>query len=373
MNSDPIPLVDLRAQYAEIREEVEGDLLRVLSDACYIQGPDVSAFEQEYADFVGVRHCVGVANGTDAVEIALLASGVRSGDEVILPANTFIATAEAVCRLGAVPVLADVLPDTLLIDPDSVQAVRTRRTRAVVPVHLFGQVARVEELEELVNDGIAIVEDAAQAQGATRNGRVAGSLGQAAATSFYPGKNLGAAGDAGALTTSDDGVARAARLLASHGSQTKYEHDVVGFNSRLDTLQAVILRHKLRRLSEWNDRRRSAAARYGKLLRGLDRVELPTVDPSGVPVWHLYVVQVACRGEVLARLHEAGIGAGIHYPTPLHKTRAFRALGGVGDFPVAERASDRILSLPMYPHLTEQQQIRVAEALTAAPGTRASA
>ncbi|GAA1882497.1 DegT/DnrJ/EryC1/StrS family aminotransferase [Lapillicoccus jejuensis] len=369
MTQDRIPLVDLRAQVAELGEELETDLLQVLRSAGFVGGPHVAAFEEEYAAFTGARFCVGVANGTDAVELALRGAGVGPGDEVVVPANTFIATAEAVARIGARTVLVDVRPDTLLVDPAELEAALTDRTRAIVPVHLFGQLADLDEMREVADaHGLAVVEDAAQSQGASRGGRGSGSLGHVGATSFYPGKNLGAAGDAGAVTTDDPEIARVVRLMSNHGSPSKYVHDVVGMNSRLDALQAVVLRHKLRRLAAWNARRRAIADRYGALLADL-ALELPRAAEREAHVWHLYVVQVDRRDEVLRHLQDAGVDAGIHYPVPVHLTEAFRHLGHKpGDFPVAEAAAERILSLPMYPHLSEQQQDRVVEVLATAPG-----
>jgi dTDP-4-amino-4,6-dideoxygalactose transaminase len=363
-----IPLVDLAAQQAEIADEVRAGLDEVFATTAFVGGPAVGRFEAAYASYTGVAHCVGVANGTDALELALRAVGVHPGGEVILPANTFIATAEAVSRIGAVPVLVDVDPRHLLIDPAAVRAAVGPRTEAIVPVHLFGQVAPVEEIGKIAADaGVPMIEDAAQAQGARRFGQAAGSFGVAAGTSFYPGKNLGAAGDGGAVTTSDGDVARAVRVIAAHGSEHKYDHEVIGFNSRLDTVQAVVLEAKLRRLEAWNDARRAAAARYAELLGDVDGVGVPTSAEGNLDVWHLYVVQVDQRDRVLGALREAGVGAGIHYPTPLHLTGAYESLGlGVGAFPVAEAAAQRILSLPMYPHLTAEQQERVVEALAAA-------
>ncbi|WP_147793559.1 DegT/DnrJ/EryC1/StrS aminotransferase family protein [Cellulomonas sp. Y8] len=360
-----IPLVDLAAQQAEVHEEVRAGLDEVFATAAFVGGPAVGRFEAAYADAVGARHCVGVANGTDALELALRAVGVGPGAEVVLPVNTFVATAEAVSRIGAVPVLVDVDPAYLLVDPAAVRAAVGPRTAAVVPVHLFGQVAPVEELAKIAADGgVPLVEDAAQAQGARRHGRPAGALGLAAGTSFYPGKNLGAAGDAGAVTTDDAQVAHRVRALAGHGSTQKYRHDVVGMNSRLDTVQAVVLEAKLRRLAGWNERRRAAAARYDALLQDLPGVQPPRTDPANDDVWHLYVVQVADRDRVLAALHAAGVGAGVHYPVPLHLTGAYRHLRlGRGAFPVAEAAADRILSLPMHPHLTAAEQEEVVEVL----------
>lgn len=366
--TQPIPLVDLRAQQAEISLELAPDLERIFSSTAFVGGPDVAAFEREYADFVGVRHCVGVGNGTDGIELALRALGVGPGDEVILPANTFIATAEAVSRAGATPVLVDVDHESLLVDPAWVSQAVTERTKAVLPVHLFGQIAPVEQIATALDGAdVAIVEDAAQSQGATRWQAVSGSLGRLASTSFYPGKNLGAAGDAGAVTTNDDELARRVRLLGSHGSPTKYLHESLGFNSRLDTIQAVVLRHKLARLSKWNDLRRQAAERYAELLADVEGIMLPQELAGNEHVWHLYVVRVPRRDEILARLNAEGIGAGIHYPVPVHLTGAFAHLGlERGRFPVAERAADEILSLPIFPHITEAQQARVASSLVEA-------
>ena len=363
-----IPLVDLAAQHAEVADEVNQGLAEVFAATAFIGGQAVNQFESAYADFLGVSHCVGVANGTDGLELALRAVGVQPRGEVIMPANTFIATAEAASRIGAVPVLVDVDPDYLLIDPSKVAAAITRRTQAIVPVHLFGQTAFVEQLRSLaIEAGVSIVEDAAQAQGARRYDRSAGSLGLAAATSFYPGKNLGAAGDAGAVTTDDPEVAARVRLLGSHGSPTKYVHQIVGVNSRLDTVQAVVLRAKLARLAKWNELRREAAARYGELLADVPGVRVPISAPDNEDVWHLYVVRVPERDRVLARMNEAGVGAGIHYPTPVHLTPAYAHLGfRAGSFPIAEQAALEILSLPLYPHLTFEQQEYVADSLAAA-------
>ncbi|MCM4084878.1 DegT/DnrJ/EryC1/StrS family aminotransferase [Paractinoplanes hotanensis] len=354
-----IPLVDLAAAHAEVAEEVEVGFKRVLAATAFVGGPEVAAFEQEYAAFSGVRHCVGVANGTDALELALRAVGAGPGSEVILPANTFIATAEAVARTGARPVLVDCDPRTYLIDTEAALAAVTPATKAIAPVHLYGQMADVERLRA---SGVAIVEDAAQSQGATRHGRPAGA-GGIAATSFYPGKNLGAYGDAGAVVTSSGEWATTVRTLGSHGGLAKYRHDLIGVNSRLDALQAVVLRAKLTRLADGNARRRAAAARYDELLAGLD-VVTPVTDEGNEHVWHIYCVRVPRRDEVVTRLNAAGIGAGIHYPVPVHRTGAFAHLGG--SFPHAEAAATEILSLPIYPQITPGQQARVAEALAAA-------
>jgi dTDP-4-amino-4,6-dideoxygalactose transaminase len=366
-----IPLVDLAVQHAAVAGEVAAGWQDVLARTAFIGGPQVAAFEMEYAAFTGIRHCVGVANGTDAIEIALRALGVGPGDECILPANTFIATAEAVCRTGATPVLVDCADDeTYLIDTGAVEAAVTGRTRAIIPVHLYGQAAPVERLLPLADRiGAWVVEDAAQAQGARRNGVSAGALGHAASTSFYPGKNLGAYGDAGAVLTGSDDLARRARMIRDHGSEQKYEHDVLGFNSRMDTLQAVVLSAKLRRLAAWNAARRDAAARYDAALSGLECVIRPRTLEGNEHVWHLYVVRVPDRDRVLKELHAAGIGAGIHYPAPIHLTPAFAGLGAAdGVFPVAERTAPELLTLPLFAEITAEQQERVTGALAAALG-----
>jgi dTDP-4-amino-4,6-dideoxygalactose transaminase len=367
-NAVIIPFVDLAAQQREIDAEVRAGLDAVFASTQFIGGPQVAAFERDYANAIGVAHCVGVANGTDAIELALRAVGVRRGGEVILPANTFIATAEAVERIGARTVLVDVDPQHLLMDPKAVEAVIGPNTQAVVPVHLFGQVAPVEHLLPIATAvGAAIVEDAAQAQGATRHGRPAGGLGSVGGTSFYPGKNLGAAGDAGAVTTDDPEIAERVRVLGAHGSRVKYVHEVVGVNSRLDTVQAVVLSAKLKRLTAWNAQRRTAAARYSSMLADVDHVEVPRTLDGNEDVWHLYVVRAPERDRILESLHAAGIGAGVHYPTPLHRTRAMQHLGyQQGAFPVAENAAAEILSLPIYPGITVHQQSRVVEVLAAA-------
>lgn len=365
MTAPSVPLVDLALQHEQVADEVARGFADVLAGGSYVGGPEVLAFEQEYAEFVGVRHCVGVGNGTDAIELALRACGVGAGAQVVLPANTFVATAEAVVRAGAEPVLADVDKETLLLDPEAAAAAVTPATRVLLPVHLFGQVAPVERLQATARQhGLLVVEDAAQAQGATRHGRAAGSLGTIAATSFYPGKNLGAYGDAGAVLTDDAELAERVRRLGNHGSASKYRHDELGFNSRLDTLQAVVLRAKLARLATWNAERRAAAERYDELLADLPEVRLPGRLAGNVDVWHLYVVRVPERDAVLSLLGRAGIGTGVHYPVPLHLQPAFRSLGtGAGSFPVSEAAALEILSLPLFPGITPQQQERVAAEL----------
>ena len=359
-----IPFVDLRASHTEIVAEIRAGFDRVLADATFIKGAEVKSFEHEYAAFTGVTHCVGVANGTDALELALRAAGVSVGSQVLLPANTFVATAEAVVRAGARPILADVDPDYLLLEADSL-AGADPDLAAVVPVHLYGQMAPMSSiLTAAAQRSVPVIEDAAQAHGATQDGRPSGSFGLLAAVSFYPGKNLGAYGDAGAVLTQSAAMARSVRLLGDHGSERKYEHITIGFNSRLDTLQAVVLRARLRRLAQWNAARQRAALRYAELLSGLDEVTLPQIMPGNDHVWHLYVIRVPRRDHVLRCLHDHGIQGAIHYPVPVHLQPAFRNLGyAPGDFPVTEAAAGQILSLPIYPHITADQQRRVADAI----------
>jgi dTDP-4-amino-4,6-dideoxygalactose transaminase len=365
-----IPLVDLKAQHRTVAEDVTAGLARVIENTAFILGKDVAEFEAAFAQFSRVKHCVGVANGTDALELALRAVGVGAGDEVILPANTFIATALAVTRIGAVPVLVDCDPVHYLIDPAQVAAKVTARTKAVMPVHLYGQIAPMAELKKaLGGKAVAIVEDAAQAQGAAQGGVRAGNFGVAAGTSFYPGKNLGAYGDAGAVVTNSDEVATKVKALRNYGSEVKYHHPEEGFNSRLDTLQAVVLSAKLKHLDGWNESRRRAAARYHELLADLPQVIRPGTVAGNEHIWHLYVIRVPRRDEVLKSLNANGVGAGIHYPVPVHLQGAMKKLGHQkGAFPVTEKAADEILSLPLFAEITAEQQATVVAALKKALG-----
>lgn len=353
-----IPPVDLSIQHAQVAAEVAAGWDEVFARTAFVGGPQVGAFERDYATFSNVSHCVGVANGTDALELALRALKIGHGDECVLPANSFIATAEAVARAGATPVFVDCDAESFLIDTKAAIAAITPRTKAVLPVHLYGQIAPVEDL---LDQDVFVVEDAAQSQGATRNGAVSGSLGHIAGTSFYPGKNLGAYGDAGAVTTNSADLADRVRLLSQHGSASKYVHSTLGFNSRLDTLQAVVLQAKLRRLVAWNTERAEAAAYYSSLLSGVVRV--PEVLPGNTHVWHLYVIRVPNRDHVHDTMRANGVAAAIHYPTPIHRTAPF-ATGG--SFPNAELVASEILSLPIFPGITRAQQDRVVEVLIGA-------
>jgi len=363
----PMAFVDLAAQHAEISAQVLDAMDRVMHDCSFIGGAEVQVFEEAWARYCGLAHMVGVSSGTDALELALRAIGVEPGDEVVVPANSFIASAGAVARIGARPAFIDCDSTYLLMDPTQLASVITRRTRAVMPVHLYGQIAPMDELTAAASTaGVPLVEDAAQAHGASQTGRKAGSWGIAATFSFYPGKNLGAYGDAGAVGTNSGQIAEWIEALRNHGSRTRYEHPMLGFNCRLDTLQAVVLNAKLARLDQWNSARRIAASRYDEMLADVPGVIRPSSRVGNEHVWHLYVVRVPERNRVLAALNASGIPAAIHYPTPLHLTGAFAHLNyGPGDFPVAEKVTEEILSLPMHPHLSETQQERVVETLAA--------
>ena len=359
-----IPLVDLKAQYASIRPEIAAAMQRVLDETCFILGPPLEEFERSFAAACGARHAVGVANGTDAIQLAFRALGVGPGDEVIVPGMTFIASAIGVTLAGAEPVLADVRKEDALLDPARVREAIGPRTKAILAVHLYGRCADMDALAAIASEhGLLLVEDAAQAHGATYKGRPAGSLGVAATWSFYPGKNLGAYGDGGAITTNDDALADRLRLLRNWGSKKKYHHEEPGLNSRLDSLQAAILSVKLPRLAAWNAARRAHAAAYDALLAGRPDVRLPQGSPDTVSNYHLYVVRVADRDARLAKLNARGIGAGIHYPFALHQLAAYRNLKCATPLPESEAWAAETLSLPMFAELTPAQIREIAAAL----------
>ena len=359
-----IPLVDLQAQYRTIADDVNSAIRNVVERADYILGDDVRLFEQEFARFIGVAHAVGVGSGLDALELALRAFDIGPGDEVILPANTFIATALAVLSAGAKPVLVDMDPSTYNIDPAKIEAAITGRTRALIPVHLYGQPADMDPILAIAKKrNLIVIEDAAQAHGTMYNNRRAGSLGHAAAFSFYPGKNLGAYGDGGAVVTSDPKIAEKVRHLRNYGQRVKYEHDVAGTNSRLDTIQAAVLRVKLRHLDSWNARRAEHAATYNSLLSAAPFL-LPKVASNRTHIFHLYVIQTDNRAQIQQMLASRGIATGIHYPIPIHLQEACKGLGyHRGAFPVTEAAAHRILSLPMYAELSLAQLEFIAQSL----------
>lgn len=351
-----IPFLDLSAAYRELQAEIEAEVLASLRSGWYIGGRDVEAFEANYAAFTETSHCVGVANGLDALHLALLAMGVGAGDEVIVPSNTFIATWLAVNQCGAVPVPVEPLETTYNIDPEKIEAAITPRTKVILPVHLYGQPANLEPILAVAQrHGLRVLEDAAQAHGARYQGKRIGGHGDAVAWSFYPGKNLGALGDAGAVTTNDSLIAERVRTLRNYGSRVKYVNEAKGFNSRLDPVQAVALRVKLRYLDEWNARRGAIANRYAAELAGIGLV-LPSVPQWAQPAWHLYVVQHPNRDALQQKLQTAGIGTLVHYPIPPHLQEAYRDAGyQVGSLPIAEQLANRVLSLPIGPQLQPPQ------------------
>jgi dTDP-4-amino-4,6-dideoxygalactose transaminase len=362
--TDKIPLVDLTAQYATIQPVVDAAIQRVIATTSFILGPDVAAFEEEFAEFCGASRCVGVSSGTAALELVLRAFGVGPGDEVITVAHTFIATAEAISAVGATPVFVDILPDTYNMDPAALAAAVTPATRAVIPVHIYGQPADMTAIMAVAREhGLMVIEDAAQAHGASWEGETTGSLADAACFSFYPGKNLGAYGDAGAVVTNHAALAEQIALLRNHGRRDKYFHEQIGFGHRIDTLQAAVLRAKLPYLAEWTERRRDLAARYDTLLADLG-VTRPAVDGRADSAWHLYVIRTPERDALLEHLQSRGIGAGVHYPLPLHEQPAYAHLGYVGlDLPVTATIAATCLSLPLYPEMTHAQQDRVVAAV----------
>jgi dTDP-4-amino-4,6-dideoxygalactose transaminase len=360
-----VPFLQLEPAYGELKVELDQAFQRVMASGWYLLGSEVEAFEQEFARYCGTDHCVAVGSGLDALALALEAAGVGDGDDVIVPAHTFIATWLAVSAVGArcIPVETD--PHTFNITADGIEAAITPRTRAVIPVHLCGQPSDMDPIMELAGrHGLQVIEDAAQAHGARYRGRRTGSLGHAAGFSFYPGKNLGAFGDGGAVTTDDADLADRVRMLRNYGSRVKYRHDRQGTNSRLDELQAAFLRVKLARLDEWNDRRRRLAGLYSAGLRDRHDITLPEVPEWADPVWHLFVIKHHDRDGLQQRLSDKGIGTLIHYPIPPHLSGAYAGHGwGAGSFPVAEELARTVLSLPMGPHLADAEVAAVLEKL----------
>ena len=399
MSNENIPFLDLVSVHRQLQDELVDVLKTALKSAGFIGGPMVQGFEEEFARFCEARFCVGLGSGTDALRFALIAAGVKSGDIVITVPNTFIATTEAISQAGARPDFVDVDSKTYTMDPDQLREYLERKCRwnpktrqvshnatgrpitAIVPVHLYGQMADMDPILDLATQyNLKVVEDACQAQGAEYFSQKenrwckAGSMGHAAAFSFYPGKNLGACGEAGAMTTNDEQLTHTCRLLRDHGQSKKYFHDIEGYNGRLDAIQAGFLRVKLKHLATWNEQRRQAAERYAKLFAGAEGlVTLPHQPSWARSVYHLYVVQVDDRARLQQNLNDVGIGTGIHYPVALHLTKAYKELGfRVGDFPVTERSVGHILSLPMFPGLTTIQQDRVVSEVLRALSVEAS-
>lgn len=364
-----VPFMDLKAQAAFVREEALAAFASIFDSAGYILGPHVTAFEEAFAAYCGVRHCVAVNTGTSALHLALLGAGVGRGDEVITVPLTFVATTWAISYAGATPVFVDVDETTGLMDVSQVEAAVTRHTKAILPVHLYGQPCDLAPLMELADKhGLKLIEDAAQAHGAAYRGQPVGGFGQSGCFSFYPGKNLGAAGEGGAVVTNDDALAAHYRRLRDHAQPQRYHHTELGFNYRMDALQGALLGIKLRHLAAWTDRRRELAARYLELLADLP-IDLPVVAPGRDPVWHLFVIRHPDRDGLRAALDKAGVQTGLHYPVPVHLQPAYEFLcHRRGAFPAAERFARECLSLPLYPEMTHHHQDAVVEALSQALG-----
>ncbi len=359
-----IPLLDLVAQYHLIKDEMDKAVLDVLESGKFILGPNVNALEQEIAGYLGVKHAVGVASGTDALVIALRAAGVQPGDEVIVPAYSFFATAGAVLTIGAKPVFVDIHPQTYLIECRDLQDVVTPKTKAIIPVHLYGQPADMDEILAFAKKhGLVVVEDNAQAFGANYKGKMTASIGDVGCLSFFPSKNLGGYGDGGMITTNNDEIAEKTRMLRAHGWRKKYFPEMLGYNSRLDEIQAAILRVKLKHVDDWNKRRYEIAQEYSRFLRGLGLLA-PVEAPDRIHVYHLYMVPFGRREAVQRQLKVAGVASEVYYPQPLHLTTPCKALGyGERRFPVSEEASRTLLSLPLYPELTNNQMEEVLAAV----------
>lgn len=361
-----IPFLSFTEMNDEVRTEIEASFKKVFDNKWYILGKEVESFEAAYASFNQVKHCIGVSNGLDALYLALKALGIGAGDEVIVPSNTYIATLLAITQVGGTPVLAEPNEATYNLDPVTVEKVITSRTKAIMPVHLYGQCCEMDTIMELADrHNLFVIEDNAQSQGATFNNKVAGSFGHLNGTSFYPGKNLGALGDAGAVTTNDADLADKIKVLRNYGSQKKYYNEVIGHNMRLDELQAAFLSVKLNHLDKWNKERRQIAAWYDSYLQGIDDLVLPVTAEGATHVYHLYVVRTDKRDELQSHLSANGIGTLIHYPVPPHLQQAYQSLGfKKGDFPIAEKIASTCLSLPLWPGMKEEQVKNVAASIS---------
>jgi dTDP-4-amino-4,6-dideoxygalactose transaminase len=360
-----IPFVNLDRQYAAIKDEIAAAIAAVLESKAFILGPHVRSFEAAFASFQGAKHAIGCSSGTSAISLVLEAMGIGAGDEVVTVAHTFSATAGAIRHVGATPVFVDIEPTAYTMDVSAMQAAVTKRTKAILPVHLYGTPCAMSEIADFARGrGLAIVEDAAQAHGATRGGKSMGAFGSAATFSFYPGKNLGAYGDAGAIVTDDDALAERIRKLRDHGRTSKYTHDIAGYNHRMDGIQGAVLSVKLEYLAKWNERRRAVAKRYDAALRPLG---FKTIEPpaDALSAYHLYVVEVSNRDAVQKALRDAGIETGVHYPVPLHKQPAYRRWSAEVVLPVTERIAERVLSLPICGDISDAEQDRVIAAFTA--------
>ncbi|MBD3610357.1 MAG: DegT/DnrJ/EryC1/StrS family aminotransferase [Gammaproteobacteria bacterium] len=351
-----IPMVDLKGQYQTLKAEIDAGIQETLENTAFILGPNVQAFEKEAADYLGVKHAISCANGTDALHLALLAAGIGQGDEVITTPFTFIATAEAIAYVGATPVFVDVEPDTYNIDPNLIEAAITDKTRAILPVHIFGQPADMPAIMAIADKhGLKVVEDCAQSFGAEIDGKMTGGIGIAGCHSFFPSKNLGCYGDGGMVTTNDDEVAETLKQLRNHGSKVRYHHDIIGYNSRLDEIQAVVLRAKLKHIAEYNNGRRRAAHQYSDGLNAINGTTPPAEDGKGNHVYHQYTLLSERRDDIMKALQEAGIGCAVYYPIPLHQQKAFEADCQGVSMPVSEQISENCMSLPIFPELSEEQ------------------
>lgn len=361
-----VPFVDLKTQFAELQDEILSATTQVMENTAFILGPDVSEFEAEFAGFCGTTECVGVASGCDALLMALRALGVGAGDEVVVPANTYIATPLAVSAAGAIPVFIDCLEDTYELDVAAARRAITAKTRVIMPVHLYGHPADMDSVMALAKEhGLHVIEDAAQAHGAMYKGKRCGSIGDVGCFSFYPGKNLGAYGDGGAIVTNNVEVAKKVRWLRNYGQSKKYYHDVVGWNCRLDTMQAAVLRVKLPHLAFWNEARANHAGRYCELLQDLP-IALPTCEPDCTHIYHLFVIRCDERDGLMGHLEKQGVSCGIHYPIPCHLQKAYADLRYTeGVFPVTEQVAGQIVSLPMFPELVPEQIEHTCEAIRA--------
>jgi len=362
-----IPFLDLKAQYRTIKDEIHAAIGEVMENTAFAGGPFVAKFEKDFASFCGCKHAVGVGNGTDALWLSLIALGIGPGDEVVTVPNTFIATAEAISWCGAKPVFADIDERTNNMNPASLRTAITRKTKAIIPVHLFGQTADMDPILDVAREkGLPVVEDAAQAHGAEYKGRKAGTMGATGCFSFYPGKNLGAYGEAGAVVTNDDALAEKMRMFRDHGQAKKYYHGMVGWNARMDGIQGAVLGVKLKYLAGWNDARRRHAAAYTEQLSSLNEVLKPREEAYARHVYHIYAIRVKERDRLMAALAEKGIGCNIHYPVPIHLQEAYRFLNlGPGSFPIAEKCASEYLSLPMFAELTPDQIAYVSDRIRA--------
>lgn len=361
-----IPFINLKKQYLSIKKEVDKAINGVIQNTAFILGDAVEKFENDFASFCNVKYCKGVSSGTSALQLALMSLNIRRGDEVILPPNTFIATAEAISAVGAKPVFVDVDPETYNINPDLIKEKITNKTKAIIPVHLYGQSADMDPILEIAQEkNLYVIEDACQAHGAEYKGRKCGSIGNIGCFSFYPGKNIGAFGEGGAVTTNNEEIAKKIEMLRDHGQSKKYYHEIIGINSRLESIQAAILDVKLKYLNEWNDKRRKNAKHYNERLSKLDKIKTPVEKEYGKHIYHLYIIQNNKRDKLKEFLKSKGIATGLHYPIPIHLQQAYSHLGlAKGSFPVTESYVQKILSLPMFPELEKEEIDFIVDSIT---------